>query len=122
MSTLDSFLHHPIETLEEALHIRRQIDALQKQLSSLFGNHPPSLDAIPVKSGPVAKAGKRTMSAEARERIAAAQRARWAKSKGTPAKAPAATPTKKRVLSPEGRARIVAALKARHAANRKASK
>jgi hypothetical protein len=119
MSTLDSFLHHPIETLEEALRIRRQIDALQKQLSALFANHPPSLDAIPVKSGPATKTGKSTMSAEARERIAAAQRARWAKTNG--ASTPVAKPGKKKGgLTPEGRARIVAALKARHAAAKKA--
>jgi hypothetical protein len=119
MSTLDSFLHHPIETLEEALHIRRQIDALQKQLSSLFSNHPPSLDAIPVKSGPAAKAGKRTMSVEARERIAAAQRGRWAKGKGS-AKAPAAEPAAKsasgkRFVSAESRAKMAAAQHARWA-------
>ena len=79
MSLLDSFLHHPIETLEEALHIRRQIEALEKQLSSLFGNHPPSLDAIPADvpaAKPVKKKGG--LSAEGRARIVAALKARHA--------------------------------------------
>ena len=75
------------------------------------------------------------MSPEAREKIAAAQRARWAKSKGSiidvvspldtlnkASKGKAAKPAKKkRKLSPEGRARIVAALKARWAAKKRAS-
>jgi hypothetical protein len=60
------------------------------------------------------------MSPEARAKIAAAQRARWAKSKGSSTvsvKAPAAKSVKKKGgLSPEGRAKIVAALKARWAA------
>jgi hypothetical protein len=68
---------------------------------------------------PVAKAGKRTMSPEARDKIAAAQRARWAMSEGT-STTPVAIPAKKKGgLSTEGRARIVAAQKARHAAAKK---
>ena len=82
---------------------------------------------------------RRTLSAEARERIAVAQRARWAKSKkalkkaarGTAAastakKAPAdglrAKSTKKRTLSAGARAKIAAAQKARWAKVRKAAK
>jgi hypothetical protein len=67
--------------------------------------------------------GKRVLSAEARERIAAAQRLRWAAArKGAPAKAaPAAkkAATKKRTLSPEARARIAEAQRKRWAAARK---
>jgi len=82
---------------------------------------------------------RRTLSAEGRERIAAAQRARWAKSKkaakrvapSTPAastakKAPAvglrAKRKKKRTLSAGARAKIAAAQKARWAKVRKAAK
>ena len=66
------------------------------------------------------------MSPEARERIAAAQRARWAAQRGgSPAKAAApAKPGKRggrRQLSPEARERIAAAQRARWAASRKAS-
>ena len=64
---------------------------------------------------PVAEGKKRTMSAAARKRIAAAQKKRWAefhsKSKEAPVK-------KKRKLSAAGRARIVEATKRRWAAVR----
>jgi hypothetical protein len=109
--------------LKEAVTIAEQIEALQAKLASLVGGGGAVVSVPKAVSAPVAKPGKRTMSAEARARIAAAQRARWAKSKSVtkaPAdKAPAASAPKKRgKLSPEGRARIVAALKARHAAKR----
>ena len=82
---------------------------------------------------------RRTLSAEARERIAAAQRARWAKSKKAAKKAASSSsvastankaPTvglrakskKKRTLSAGARAKIVAAQKARWAKVRKAAK
>ncbi len=82
---------------------------------------------------------RRTLSAEARERIAAAQRARWAKSKKAAKKAapniPAASTAKnapavglgtkskkKRTLSAGVRAKIAAAPKARWAKVRKATK
>jgi len=69
---------------------------------------------------------KRGLSAEGRARIAAAQKARWAKSKGDSAEessveAPKASKgRKKRNLSPEARARIVAAVKRRWAKSKKA--
>jgi len=116
--------------LKEAVTIAEQIEELQAKLASLVGGSG-SVVSIPkavsaAVSAPVAKAGKRTMSPEARARIAAAQRARWAKSKSV-AKAPAAFSTKKTAkkkgqLSPEGRAKIVAALKARWAAKRAGKK
>src|SRR5688500_17567731 len=123
MPTSIPFWDHPIDKLEEGLSIRKQISALQNKVRSLFGEHPPSLAAIPTRGG---KRGKRTMSPEARERIAAAQRDRWAKMKNTsagPATAVAlkssATPKKKGGLSPEGRASLSAKMKARWAARRK---
>ncbi|MEA3187805.1 MAG: hypothetical protein QOD99_1635 [Chthoniobacter sp.] len=68
------------------------------------------------------------MSAAARERIAAAQRARWAKLKGkgaakstAPATKPARKTRKKGNLTPEGRAKLAASMKARWAAKRKAA-
>jgi hypothetical protein len=113
--------------LKVAVTIAERIEKLQAELAGLLGGG--SLASIPKAIlAPVAKGGKRTMSAEARARIAAAQRARWAKSKGAATvsvKAPAATAPKAKKrgkLSPEGRARIVAALKARHAAKRAAKK
>jgi hypothetical protein len=107
--------------LKQAVTIAEQIEKLQATLSSLIGGSGSVASAPKAASAPVAKAGKRTMSAEARARIAAAQRARWAKSRGT-SKAPASPAKKKGKLSPEGRAKIVAALKARWAAKRAGKK
>jgi hypothetical protein len=57
--------------------------------------------------------GRRGMSEEGRARIAAAQRARWAKQKG-----PDGARKAKRRMSAEGRARIAAAARARWARER----
>jgi hypothetical protein len=66
------------------------------------------------------------MPPEAREKIAAAQRARWAKSKGGAKAEKAASPKagkrgrkKRSGLTAEGRARLAAAMKARWAARKK---
>ena len=68
--------------------------------------------------------GKKTFSAETRAKMAAAQQARWAAKKGTPAtaKAPkaastttAAEPKKKRVISAAGRKAMALAAKKRWA-------
>jgi hypothetical protein len=55
------------------------------------------------------------ISAAGRARIAAAQRARWAKAKGTAGKANVVTMPKKRVMSAAARKRIAAAQRARWA-------
>jgi hypothetical protein len=63
------------------------------------------------------------MSAAGRARIAAAQKARWAKLKGGNGDLMAAKPAmKKRTMSAAGRARIVAAQKARWAKIKAAKK
>lgn len=68
-------------------------------------------------SGEAAAPGKRTLSAAARQRIAAAQRKRWAAIKGKP------EPAKpKRKLSAAGRRAIIEATKKRWAAFHKAAK
>lgn len=123
MSTFEQFLSHPIESLERALHIRKQIDQLNENLKEIFSRISPSvLDGQPITTPK--RRGKRRMSAEARARIANAQRLRWAKSKGLESAtlagpvetASTAKPKKKRGgMSAEGRARIVAAQKARWA-------
>jgi hypothetical protein len=113
-----------IDQLKRALAIAEQIQQLEAELGRIVGDRSsaPSVPKAAAAASPIRRRGKRTMSAEAREKIAAAQRARWAKSKGTAtvaAKGPASKPKKKtRKLSPEGRARIVAALKARWAAKK----
>ena len=116
-----SFWDHPIEKIEEALSIRKQIAALQDTLSDLFGSE--DKPATTRKTSP--RKGKRTMSAATIAKMRASQQARWAKKRAmspASAKAPAAAPKKKRKLSPEGRARIVAALKARWAKKKQAGK
>lgn len=110
-----------ISQLQRAIEISEQIQTLEAELKSL-------LAGAWVSSGKSAVAAreprkKRGMSAEGRAKIAAAQKARWAKAKGensssdveAPAKAASAGKKKKRKLSPEARARIVAAVKARWA-------
>jgi len=125
-----------IDRLKRAVEVAEQIEKLQSELAAILGNES-AVSAAPVaKIATVAKAakvavskpaakGKRTMSPEARERIAAAQRARWAKSRGTavakPAASSPATKTKsgKRSLSPEAREKIAAAARKRWAAFKK---
>lgn len=115
-----------ITALKRAIDIAEQIEKLQSQLTALVGGNSPVVSARPAATGAPAPArrGKRTMSPEAREKIAAAQRARWAKSKGaakapTPAPAAAKPAKKKGGLTPAGRAKLAAAMKARWAARKK---
>jgi len=118
-----------IDQLKRAVSISEEIEKLQSQLASLLGAGPKvSASASAAPAGPKARRKKRGLSAEGRARIAAAQKARWAKVKGaaaTPApKAPKPGRKRKvkRVLSPEARARIVAAVKRRWARARKAAR
>jgi hypothetical protein len=120
MSTLQDFLNHPIESLERALHIRKQISALEKALQEVMGSSPAPVVA---KDAAPKRRGRRKMSAEARAKIANAQRLRWAKSKGLESgtlagpleAAPVAKTKRKRGMSAAGRARIAAAQKLRWA-------
>jgi hypothetical protein len=92
-----------VSQLRRAAEIKDQIDNLNAELSQILDSPAPSTDA-PKKRGP------RKMSATARAKIAAAQKARWAKQKGKAAKAPKKA---RRTMSAAGRARIAAAAKAR---------
>src|SRR5437762_13313963 len=93
--------------IKELQQERTRIDQAIEALSSLNGAAP--------KAPPT-----RTMSASARRRIAAAQRARWAKQKAI--RTPSGTARPKRRISPAGIARIRAAAKARWAKVRAAAK
>lgn len=127
-----------MDTQKIVAEINAEISRLQQVKALLIGTNA----AKNRHSGRNSMAGssgkKRTLSAEARERIAAAQRARWAKStkalknraarnssavsarkKGTTATSPVKS-AKKRTVSPEARARMVAGQKARWAKARKA--
>ena len=68
--------------------------------------------SLPANGLTALSGGRRGMSAAARERIAAAQRARWARQKGSSG---SRVTKPKRKMSAEGRARIAAAARARWA-------
>jgi hypothetical protein len=87
------------QQLRRAAAIKEQIDALESELGRILGG---SSDA---------GTGKRIMSASARARIAAAQKARWAKARGDGS----GTAAPRRKMSPAARAKIAAAAKARWA-------
>jgi hypothetical protein len=121
-----------IDRLKKAVEVAEQIEKLQSELASILGSQTavssaPAAKVAKVAASKPAVKGRRTMSPEARERIAAAQRARWAKSRGGAVAKPAvaasspATKTKpgKRTLSPEAREKIAAAARRRWAAVKK---
>lgn len=66
--------------LRRAADIQDKIESLQKELSKLLGKAAIAAGGSPA---PSAAPKKRTMSAAARKKIAAAQKARWAKVKAT---------------------------------------
>ena len=109
--------------LKQAVQIREQIESLQEKLDALLGGTEPTVKGKRKMTRPK---GKHTMSPEARARIGAAQKLRWAKAKGASAKSatklkPAVTPKKKGGMTPEGKAKIAAAMKARWQAKKKGS-
>ncbi|PYJ78375.1 MAG: hypothetical protein DME77_00280 [Verrucomicrobia bacterium] len=99
-----------VAALEEAVSVRRQIDALERRLSSILRGAPAS------SSSP---GGRRRMSAATRAKLAAAARARWAKLKAGRKTTPA---RKKGGITAAGRKRLSQLMKARWAARRKAAK
>jgi len=84
------------EQLRRAAAIKDQIDTLENELGGILGGAAGSIG------------GRRMMSASARARIAAAQKARWAKVKGS-----GGAPRRK--MSAAARAKIAAAARARWA-------
>jgi hypothetical protein len=104
-----------VQQLKRAVVLREQIEKLEHELAGILGES--SAPAAASNGTP----GRRKMSASARAKIAAAQRARWAKQKkGAPA---VAAKKGKRKMSASARAKIAAAARARwakaKAANRK---
>lgn len=112
MSNPDSFWNHPIEKLEKALQIRKQIAVLQEALGKVFGGNPQ----------PAARARTKSPKRQGKRTRPPASRAKTKRPKAVPARtAPAAKARKKGGISAEGRARIVAAQKARWAKARKST-
>lgn len=96
--------------LRRAADIKDELESLETELSRLLGN----------ADGPAAPRKRRKMSAAARAKIAAAQRARWAKQNGT--KASKATAKPKRKVSAAARKRLAESAKARWAKAKAAGK
>ena len=94
-------------------YLEQERNRLGSQLERL--NH-----ALSVLIGTSNRRARRTISAAGRARIAAAQRARWARSKGQ--KVVSILARKGRTMSPAARRRIAAAQKARWAKWRKEHK
>jgi hypothetical protein len=122
-----------LQQLQKALVIAEKIQSLEEELASLVGNRGLSSSTaskalaggsgetrgVGSGNGRRGRTGKRVVSPEAREKIATAQRARWAKSNAsagpaTAAKSKGAGRSGKRVVSAETRAKMAAAAKARH--------
>lgn len=73
-----------VSQLKQALKIAEKLESVEAELASILGE---SSDAPKAKKGPGRPPkAKRQMSAEAREKIAAAQRKRWSKQKAAPKK------------------------------------
>jgi hypothetical protein len=73
--------------LRQALEYREQIESLQQKLEAIVGGPDASSGSGTKPKRKVGRSpGKRTISAEHRAKLAAAQKARWAKAKGTPIK------------------------------------
>ena len=87
-----------VAQLKRAIVLRERIEKLESQLSGVLGG---------VALGSANGVGRRTMSAAARARIAAAQKLRWAKQKKGGASGG------RRTMSPAARARIAAAARLR---------
>jgi hypothetical protein len=107
-----------VKTLQEAISIRRQIDNLEKRLSSILAGAP---------SRPTAPMGGRYFSPGTRAKLSAAAKARWARKRGATTAAPnvfslrrSRVIKKKGQLTPAGRRKLSQLMKARWAARRKA--
>jgi hypothetical protein len=113
--------------LEQALSIRRQIDALERRLQGLVG----SGERTAVSAAKTVRRGGRRLSAAARAKIASAARARWARFRAGKGKSGGGGggggAAKKRGksgggITAAGRRRLSQLMKARWAARRKAKR
>jgi hypothetical protein len=98
-----------VAQLKRAATIKEQIEQLEMDLTSILGATPAIVPDFAPK--------KRTMSAAAKAKISAAQKARWAKERGEePSKVATTSAAKpKRILSAAARAKLSAGAKARWA-------
>jgi hypothetical protein len=116
-----------MDTTNIVAQLRQEVSRIEQAIAALVGlgqtaprrGRPPKSASAPQAN----RRGPRKMSASARAKIAAAQRARWAKQKGE--SAPKKTTAKKRAgrkpMSPAMRKKLSAMMKARWAARKKAA-
>ena len=97
-----------IAQLRRAADLQEKIEALNEELDSILGESAPAPAKVPAKQ-------RGGMSAAGRAKIAAAQKARWAKAKAVKPAAKPAVAAKGRGMSAAARAKIAAAAKARWA-------
>src|ERR1039457_5268562 len=102
-----------VRRLKQAITIREKIESLEYKFNELLG----STAGNPALA---AKRGRRKVSAAGRARMAAAQKARWAKRKGNGIATSGKNP--RRQMSAAGRARIASAARARWAKAKAAGK
>jgi len=103
-----------VNQLKRAAAIKEQIEALNRELRSILSGS--------AKSGPAPKKMP-TMSDAVKKKIAASQKARWAKLRGSKPATPVKTaPAKTKSMSPADRAKMSAKLKAYWAAKRAGKK
>ena len=110
--------------------LRQEANRIEQAIAALvgFGYKParrgPGRPAGSKNATAVSKPERRTMSASARAKISAAQKARWAKQKGKSTPTKAAAPAKKssvrKPMSPAAKRRLSLLAKARWAAAKKA--
>src|SRR5437773_12441461 len=101
-----------VKSLEQAISIRRQIDNLQRRLSSILGGGaPPTMTTTRPAAG-------RYFSPSTRAKLSAAARARWAKFRGGATTATSAR--KKGQLTPAGGRKLSQLMTARWAARMRA--
>jgi hypothetical protein len=101
------------QQLRKAADIQERIQSLQEELGQLLGGE----TIAPAQATEAPK--KRKVSAAARSKMRAAQKARWAKIKGTAPSAKPAPAPKKRKMSAQGLANIRAGVAKRMAAQDK---
>src|SRR5580704_13681255 len=95
-----------VKALEEAVSLRRQIDNLERRLSSILGGapaRPTPARPTPARPTTAPRQAGRYFSPSTRAKLAAAARARWARLKGRTK--PAST-RKKGALTPAGRRKL----------------
>jgi hypothetical protein len=106
---LQQYLKLQTALLAEKSRIEARLTAINRVLSG------DGSTVIPAAQPTAKRGGARRFSAATKAKMAAAQKARWAKLKGTSTSTTAPAPKQKRKLSAAGRAAIVAATQARWA-------